>query len=88
MGKYKIEIKKSAVKEIEHLPCKDIKTIVDKIASLADNPRPHGCQKLSGQEKYRIRCGKYRILYCIEDDILIVYVVKVGHRKDVYRQGG
>lgn len=88
MGKYSIEIKKSAVKEIEHLPRKDAKAVVDKIASLADNPRPHGCQKLSGQEKYRIPCGNYRILYSIEDDILIVYVVKVGHRKDVYRHGG
>lgn len=88
MGKYSIEIKKSAVKEIEHLLSKDAKAVVDKIASLADDPRPHGCQKLSGQEKYRIRCGNYRILYSIEDDILIVYVVRVGHRRDVYRNGG
>ena len=85
MEKYRVEIKKSAVKEIEHLPRRDIKAVLDKISSLAENPRPHDCKKLSGQEKYRVRCGDYRILYSIEDDILIVYVVNVGHRKDVYR---
>lgn len=85
MEKYKIEIKKSAVKEIDRLPQRDIKSILDKIASLADDPRPHDCKKLSNQEKYRVRCGDYRILYMIEDDVLIVYVVKVGHRRDVYR---
>lgn len=85
MGKYKVEIKKSAVKEIEHLPRRDLQAVLDKIASLVVNPRPHDCKKLSGQEKYRVRCGDYRILYSIEDDILIVYVVKVGHRKDVFR---
>ena len=85
MGKYSIEIKKSAVKEIEHLSRKDTKAVLNEIASLSDNPRPHGSKKLSGQEKYRVRCGDYRILYAIEDDVLIIYVVKVGHRKDVYR---
>ncbi|MFA5393730.1 MAG: type II toxin-antitoxin system RelE/ParE family toxin [Candidatus Ratteibacteria bacterium] len=88
MGNYRIEIKISAVKEIENLPDRDIKAVFDKIASLAENPRPHDCQKLSGREQYRIRRGDYRILYYIEDDVLIVYIVKVGHRKDVYRGGG
>lgn len=85
MGKYRVEIKKSAVKEIEHLPRRDIKAVLEKIESLSENPRPHDCKKLSAQEKYRVRCGNYRILYSIDDDILIVFVVKVGHRKDVYR---
>ena len=85
MGRYRVEIKKSAVKEIEHLPRKDMKAVLDKIEALSENPRPHDCKKLSSQDKYRIRCGNYRILYSIEDDILIVFVVKVGHRKDVYR---
>jgi mRNA interferase RelE/StbE len=84
MGRYKIEIKRSAVKEIEALPGKDIRAVLRKIFSLADNPRPYNCQKLSGREQYRIRCGYYRILYYIEDDVLIVYIVKVGHRKNVY----
>ena len=85
MEKYKIDIKKSAVKEIEHLPGRDIRNVLNKISSLAQNPRPHDSKKLSGQEKYRVRCGDYRILYSIEDNVLVVYVVKVGHRKDVYR---
>lgn len=85
MGRYKVEIKRSAVKEIERLPRKDIKAVLERIESLSENPRPHDCKKLSAQERYRVRCGDYRILYSIEDDILIVLVVKVGHRKDVYR---
>ena len=85
MGRYKLQIKKSAVKEIEQLPRKDIRAVTARIEALADNPRPQGCKKLSGQEKYKIRCGDYRILYEIQDDILTVLVVKVGHRKDVYR---
>ncbi len=85
MGRYRVEIKKSAAKEIEHLPHKDIKVVLERIESLSENPRPHDCKKLSAQEKYRVRCGNYRILYSIKDDILIVFVVKVGHRKDVYR---
>ncbi len=85
MGKYKVEIKRSAVKEIESLPKKDMKAVLDKISFLSETPRPHDCKKLSGQEKYRVRCGNCRILYAIEDAVLIVYIVKVGHRRDVYR---
>lgn len=84
MGRYKVEVKRSAVKEIEALPGKGIRAVLDRIFSLADNPRPYDCQKLSGREQYRIRRGNYRILYNIEDDVLIVCIVKVGHRKDVY----
>lgn len=87
MEKYRLEIKKSAVKEIEHLPRKDMKVVIEKIESLSYNPRPHDCKKLSAQDKYRVRCGNYRILYSIEDNILTVFVVKVGHRRDVYRGG-
>lgn len=86
MAKYRILIKPSAVKEIEAIsPKKDRQRLVDRISKLADNPRPPGCEKLSGQDKYRIRQRHYRIVYSIEDQDLIVYVVKVGHRKDVYR---
>jgi mRNA interferase RelE/StbE len=86
VAKYRILIKPSAVKEIEAIsPKKDRQRIVGRISKLADNPRPPGCEKLSGQEKYRIRQGRYRIVYAIEDQDLIIYVVKVGHRKDVYR---
>ncbi len=86
MEKYKIEIKRSAAKEIEKLPRQAIVLVLGRIRALADVPRPHDCKKLSGQEKYRVRAGDYRILYSIEDAVLIVFVVKVGHRKDVYRR--
>ncbi len=83
---YNVLIKPSAVKEIEKIPRKaDRRRIVERIAALADDPRPPGSQKLSGSERYRLRQGAYRIVYAIEDDRLIVYIVKVGHRKDVYR---
>jgi len=86
VAKYRILIKPSAVKEIEAISAKkDRQRIVGRISKLADNLRPPGCEKLSGQEKYRIRQGRHRIVYSIEDQDLIVYVVKVGHRKDVYR---
>ena len=85
MADYKIEIKKSAQKEIKQLPNKELKKVVDKISSLTNEPRPIGSKKLSGDEKYRIRVGNYRVLYSIEDQILVIYVVKVGHRKDVYQ---
>jgi mRNA interferase RelE/StbE len=85
--RYSILIKPSAVKEIEAIPLKkDRRRIVERIGDLAENPRPPGCEKLSGQDKYRLRQGRYRILYSIEDKDLLVYVVKVAHRKDVYRQ--
>ena len=85
MARYRIEIKKSAIKELEIIPSRDLSRIMERIESLAGDPRPAGSKKLSGEEKYRIRQGNYRILYLIEDDLLIVYVVKAAHRKDVYR---
>ena len=86
MAKYRILIKPSAVKEIDAIPFKkDRRRIVERISKLAENPRPPRCEKLSGQDKYRIRQGRYRIVYTIEDQDLVVYVVKVAHRKDVYR---
>jgi len=84
--KYKVVLKPSAVKDIESIPRKkDRQRIIQRIGLLADNPRPPGCTRLSGYDRYRIRMGSYRIVYGIEDDALVVYVVKVGHRKDVYR---
>ncbi len=77
-------MKKSAAGEIEALPGRELRGVLDRIASLADNPRPHGSRKLSGRGQYRIRRGNYRTLYCIDDDVLAVCIVKVGHCKDVY----
>ena len=85
MEKYKIEIKKSAAKEIKRLAPKDLKAILKKINSLEHNPRPPDSKKLSAKECYRLRYRHYRILYEIVDDRLIIFVVKVSHRKEVYR---
>ena len=85
MGKYKIYIKPTAVKELQKIPKRDVSRIIDKIRSLSSNPRPPGCEKLSSDEKYRVRQGRYRIIYSIEDEKLVVLVIKIGHRKDVYR---
>lgn len=85
MAKYNIEIKKSAAKEIKKLPAKNINGVIKILDELAGNPRPEGCLKLSNNEKYRIRFGVYRLLYEIYDDRLLIIVVKVAHRKDVYR---
>lgn len=85
MASYRVLIKRSAAKELEAVPLKDRRRLVARIERLAANPRPVGAQKLSGEEKYRLRQGDYRILYEIVDDDLIITVVRVGHRRDVYR---
>ena len=86
MAKYRILIKSSAAKEIENIPARrDRRRVVERIRRLGDDPRPRGCEKLSGQARYRVRQGNYRIIYSIDDNRLIVHVVKVGDRKDVYR---
>jgi mRNA interferase RelE/StbE len=85
MAKYKIYFKKSVGKDLLRIPRKDIARILDRIRLLTENPRPEGCEKLSVQENYRIRQGRYRIVYSIQDNQLIVYGVKVAHRKDIYR---
>jgi mRNA interferase RelE/StbE len=86
--KYRISIKCSAVKEIEAIPQKkERQRIIKRIGNLAANPRPPGSRKLSGNDRYRIRQGAYRIVYSIKDNELLVVVVKVGNRKDVYRGG-
>ena len=86
MARYRLLLKRSAVREIEAIPTKkDRRRVVARIRGLAIDARPPGCQKLSGAEKYRVRQGRYRILYSVEDDRLIITVVRVAHRKDAYR---
>jgi mRNA interferase RelE/StbE len=85
VASYKVFIKPSAAKELEAVPKKDRLRIVEKVQALSSNPRPPGCEKLSGEEKYRIRQGNYRVLYSIEDEAIIVIIVKIAHRRDVYR---
>ena len=85
MAKYEIVLRKSVRKDLEPIPKRDVQRIIAEIAELANDPRPPQSRKLSGSEKYRLRCGVYRVLYEIQDAVLIVCVVKVGHRREVYR---
>ena len=85
MAGYKVFFKKSVQKDIDPIPKKDLRKIMERIGALAENPRPPGCEKLTGQEKYRLRQGNYRIVYSIQDNECTIWIVKVGHRKDVYR---
>jgi mRNA interferase RelE/StbE len=86
VNKYKIEFSNAALKQLKKLPVKVRTRIQTKIDELADNPRPNGVVKLEDSDNgYRIRIGNYRVLYNIFDDVLLVTVVRVGHRKDVYR---
>ncbi|HLA95121.1 MAG TPA: type II toxin-antitoxin system RelE/ParE family toxin [Pyrinomonadaceae bacterium] len=86
MAKYKIEFKRSVYKDLKPTPKGDLARILKRIKSLEGDPRGTGCEKLSGQDRYRVRQGVYRIVYEIVDDRLIVTVVKVGHRRDVYER--
>ena len=85
MAAYKVFFKKSVQKDFDPTPKKDLRRILNRIEELGENPRPTGCEKLTGKERYRLRPGRYRIVYSIHDDELTVWVVKVGHRKDIYR---
>jgi len=85
MDVYSIFFKDSVRKDLDSIPKNDLQRIIERIGNLAENPRPIGCEKLSGQEKYRLRQGNYRIIYSIQDTQLTVWVVKVGHRREVYR---
>lgn len=85
MASYKLEVKVSAVKELEAVPRKDRQRVITRIQALADDPRPQGCEKLSGAPRYRIRQGDYRVVYGVDDDEHLVTIVKIGNRRDVYR---
>ena len=85
MAEYRIFFKRSVEKDFSSIPKKDVKRILNRIKRLEEDPRPSGCEKLTGQERYRLRQGRYRIVYSIQDDELTIWVVKVGHRKDIYR---
>ena len=85
MASYSVLIKRSAAKELERLPDKIRRQVVSGIASLAVQPRPAGCEKLTGEDLYRIRQGDYRIVYSIADAELIVHVIRIANRRDVYR---
>ncbi|MBN4066620.1 type II toxin-antitoxin system RelE/ParE family toxin [Simkania negevensis] len=87
LNKYKVQFNKRYLKDLQKIPRADQRQIRESILSLADNPRPSGCKKLKGSKGflYRVRWGDYRVVYTIQDDVLIVLVIAVGHRRDVYR---
>jgi len=87
MGRYRLVFKKSVAKDLRGIPRNDIARILKCFDALSEDPRAPGCEKLSGRERYRMRQGIYRIVYEIRDDVLLVVVVRVGHRRDVYRGG-
>ena len=83
---YSVVIKKSAERELRGLPKEDLRRVVDRIRALAGDPRPLGNEKITGQERYRIRQGDYRIVYAVDDEGRTVEIVKIGHRREVYRK--
>ncbi len=85
MAAYSLFFKESVQKDLDGIPKKDLRKMLTRIKSLAADPRPPGCEKLTGQDRYRLRQGRYRIVYAIRDEERAVTVVKVGHRKDIYR---
>ena len=85
MGSYRLQIKPSAVRELEGVPRQDRRRLAARMRALADDPRPPGAEKLRGHDLYRVRQGSYRILYEIVDRDLSVTVIKIGHRREVYR---
>lgn len=85
MASFELQFKKSVAKDLRGIPRGDVKKFLQRIDALAENPRCEGCTKLSGQERYRVRQGVYRIIYEINDAEVVVLVVKVGHRSQVYR---
>lgn len=86
MANYRLIFKKSVTKDFQSIPQHDVARILKRIEALADDPRPEGSEKLSGQERFRVRQGVYRIVYEIQDQALVIIVVKVGHRRDIYRE--
>jgi mRNA interferase RelE/StbE len=85
MESYKIGFRASAEKELRKLPASDLARLIECISSLGGNPRPQGSLKLSQGEKFRLRQGDYRIVYSVDDDEKAVLIVKIGHRRDIYR---
>ena len=86
MANYSLAFKKSVARDLRSIPNKDVNRILSRINSLQENPRAEGCVKLSNQEKYRVRQGIYRIVYEIQETELVILVVKVAHRAQIYKR--
>lgn len=85
MALFELRFRSSVAKDLRGIPKADVRRILARIEALANDPRAPGCEKLGGAELYRVRQGSYRIVYAIEDDVLMVEVIRVGHRGEVYR---
>jgi mRNA interferase RelE/StbE len=85
MTAYKVYFRESVRKDFRAIPGNDVKRILRRIESLSADPRPLRCEKLTDKEQYRVRQGLYRIVYSVQDDESTVYIVKIAHRKDIYR---
>ena len=85
MAEYEILFKESVWKDLRKIPKRDLKKILSRIEKLGDDPCPMGCERLTDEELYRVRQGNYRVIYSIQDNELTVWVIKVGHRKEIYR---
>jgi mRNA interferase RelE/StbE len=85
MGRYELRFKSSVAKDLRGLPPTDVRRILARVEALRTDPRPPGAEKLAAQERFRLRQGDYRVLYRVDDAAAIVEVVKIAHRRDVYR---
>jgi mRNA interferase RelE/StbE len=85
MVRFELRFKLSVIKDLRGIPKVEVRRLLKRIEALRDDPRPAGCEKLTGRDVYRIRQGVYRIVYSVDDADIVVEVIKVGHRRDVYR---
>jgi mRNA interferase RelE/StbE len=87
MARYELRFKASVAKDLRGIPKADVRRVLGRIEALRDDPRAPGCEKLAGNEElYRVRQGTYRIVYGIDDEQVVVEVIRVGHRREVYRR--
>ena len=86
MARYELRFKPSVAKDLRDIPKADVRRILARVETLRDDPRPPGSEKLSAQERYRLRQGNYRILYTVADVDVVIEIVKVGHRREIYRE--
>ena len=85
MARFELRFKPSVAKDLRGIPKTDVRRLLKRIEALCDEPRPPGCEKLTGHELYRIRQGVYRVVYSVDDSKVVIEVIKVGHRREVYR---
>jgi len=85
MARFELRFKPTVAKDLRGIPKTEVRRLLKRIQALGDEPRPAGCEKLTGRDLYRIRQGVYRIVYSVDDAAIVIEVIKLGHRRDVYR---